>query len=221
MDYASSYAPNPGSIHEFGMETKAKLEDARFKVASLLGAKSDEIIFTSSGTESNNLAILGLIKSSKVKGLPHIITTNIEHPSVLETCKMLQKQKLARVSIVPVEPNGIIDPKKIKKEIRENTLLISVMYANNEIGTIFPINEIAKSIRHFKKHNKIKTVFPFLHVDAVQAISFLDLNVERLHVDLMTFSGAKVKGGIGVGVLYKRRNVSLEPILYGGSQELA
>jgi len=150
LDYAASAEPNPSSIHLVGVEAKAKLQNSRKEVADILGARSEEIIFTSGGTESNNLAIQGVVLAWRGKMLPHIITTNIEHPSVLKTFKLLEKRKLAQISIVEVESSGLVDPKKIKKEIKKNTVLVSVMYANNEIGTIQPIKEIAKEIRHWK-----------------------------------------------------------------------
>ena len=143
-DYA-----NPSAIHNLGVEVKKKLENFRKEVASVLGAHGDEIIFTSGATESNNLAILGILqkfKNSNLNIIPHIVTTNIEHSSVLEICEYLVKNKLAEVTFVPVEKNGLVDPKKIKKAIKQNTVLVSVMYANNEIGTIEPIREIAKEI---------------------------------------------------------------------------
>jgi len=158
LDYAAGVSANSSSIHEEGIKAKKKLQNARGEVANILGARPTEIIFTSGGTESNNLAIQGVISGCWTPGFqvsnircPHIITTNIEHPSVLETFKILQKRKLAEISIVPVEVNGIVDPKKIKKEIKKNTVLVSVMYANNEIGTIQPIREIAREIRYYKK----------------------------------------------------------------------
>ena len=160
LDYTASISANPSSVHMLGVKAKTKLQNARKEVAVILRARPEEIIFTSGGTESNNLAIQGVVFSTWELGsqegaelpkIPHIITTNIEHPSVLETFKMLRKKKLAEISIVPVEKNGIIDVKKIKKEIKRNTILISVMYANNEIGTIQPIREIAREIRHYKK----------------------------------------------------------------------
>src|SRR3989344_5638471 len=221
LDYAASVSANPSSVHVLGMLAKKKLENARKKIADILNVRSEEIIFTSGGTESNNLAIQGAIwswleKKGK-KNLPHIITTNIEHPSVLETYKMLEKKKLAQVSIVEVEKNGIVDPKKIKKEIKKNTVLVSVMYANNEIGTIQPIKEIAKEIRYFRKSVKVKpsregltfTGYPLFHTDAVQAANYLDLNVEKLGVDLLTLSGSKIPGAGRVGDLYKRKSVEL------------
>lgn len=219
MDYASSVSPNPSSIHYLGVETKKKLENARGEVSNVLNSKTTEIIFTSGGTESNNLAIQGIVWShlEKENKIPHIITTNIEHPSVLETFKILEKRKLAQISIVPVEINGIIDPKKIKKEIKDNTILVSVMYANNEIGTVQPIREIAKEVRHYRKFNKRDNIF--FHVDAVQGANYLDLNVERLGVDLMSLSGSKIEGAGKIGVLYKRFSTPLANIMGGGDQE--
>ena len=214
LDYASGASPNPSSIHASGVKAKKKLEDARTKVARILGARPDEIIFTSGGTESNNLAIQGIISVS----FSHIVTTNIEHVSVLETCRMLERRGLAKVSIVPVERNGIVDPKKIKNAMRENTALVSVMCANNEIGTIQPIREIAKEIRHWKKEKRKD--FPFFHVDAVQASNYLDLDTARLGAGMMSISGSKIPGSGGAGALYKKREISLRPIMAGGDQEM-
>src|SRR3989338_1520532 len=153
LDYASSalsVSANPGAIHELGVKEKNKLENARAVVANVLNAHSNEIIFTSGATESNNLAILGLVQNFTK---PHIVTTNIEHASILEVCKYLEKTKQAEVTYVPVEENGIVDPKKIKKALQKNTVLVSVMYANNEIGTVQGIREVAKEIRHYNKIN--------------------------------------------------------------------
>lgn len=228
MDYAASALPNPSSIHLFGVQAKIKLQNARQEIAYILGTQRDNIIFTSGGTESNNLAIQGVvfsyllernIKNIKSSKLPHIITTNIEHPSVLETCKLLEKRKFAELSIVSVETNGIVDPKKIKKEIKDNTILVSVMYANNEIGTIQSIREISKEIKHYKKTvTKNFSSFPYFHIDAAQAVNYLDLNVERLGIDLLSLSGTKI--GVGVGVLFKKKNVNIVNILGGGDQEM-
>jgi len=240
LDYAASVAPNPSSIHSVGVVAKEKLEDSRAKVARILSSSKDEIIFTSGGTESNNLAIQGIVHG---KNKPHIVTTNIEHPSVLETFKALEKRNLAEISIVPVEANGIVDPNKIKKVLKKNTVLVSVMYANNEIGTIQPIREIAKVIRHFRKAKKMKfsqvlgfpgpqprpdhsktslfsLSFPFFHTDAVQAPNYLDLNVLKLGVDMLSLSGSKIPGAGKIGVLYKKKNINLAPILFGGDQEM-
>ena len=224
---------NPGSIHEMGDRTKKILEKRREEVAKILGAHSNEIIFTSGATESNNLAIVGTVenftggkrldlKNSKrsvlEEPIPHIVTTNIEHSSVLETCKYLEKTKQAEVTYVPVEKNGIVDPKKIKKAIRQNTVLVSVMYANNEIGTIQLIQEIAKEIRHYKKNYSEN--FPFFHTDATQAINYLPIKVPQLGIDLMSFNGGKIYGPKGVGCLYIKRKTSLNKIIHGGDQEL-
>lgn len=204
LDYASGVSPNPSSIHSEGVKMKKKLEDARAKVANILHARKAEIVFTSGGTESNNLAILGIPKG-------HIVTTNIEHASVIEACK-----HRGNATYVRVEPNGVIDPKKIRKALKKNTLLVSVMYANNEIGTVQPIKEIAKEVRHFNKKNKTRI---FFHTDAVQAVNYLDLNVEHLGVDMLSLSGSKIEGAGRVGVLYKKTGVPLSPIWGGGDQE--
>jgi len=227
LDYAAAALPNPSSIHEQGIEVKSHLEGSRKNVADILGARVSEIFFTSGGTESNNLAIQGVVftsheKANKKDKLPHIVTTNIEHPSVLETCKLLQNRKLAEVTIIDVEPNGIVDPRKIKKAIKPNTVLVSVMYANNEIGTVQPIKEIAKEIRHYKKTRAQSlgpSAYPVFHTDAVQAVNYLDLNVEKLGVDLLTLSGSKIVGSGRVGVLYKRSTVKISNIFGGGDQE--
>ena len=226
LDYAASVSPNPSSIHALGVEAKRKLEKARKDVAGFLGARREEIIFTSGGTESNNLAILGLVypyptspysrgRSKEGVKIPHIVTTNIEHPSVFETCK-----QRGNVTFVEVEKNGVVDPQKIKKSLRSDTVLVSVMYANNEIGTIQPIKEIAKEIRHYNKLNKKekqqKIIF---HTDAVQAVNYLDLNVEKLGVDMLSLSGSKIEGSGRVGVLFRKKSVPLKPIMRGGDQE--
>ncbi|MDR3519452.1 MAG: cysteine desulfurase family protein [Candidatus Pacebacteria bacterium] len=216
LDHASSalseYA-NPGAIHELGVQEKNKLKEARKIIANILRARSSEIIFTSGATESNNLAILGLVQNFKN---PHIITTNVEHPSILEVCRHLEKTKQATVTYVEVEPTGIVDPRKIKKALKPNTVLVSVMYANNEIGTVQPIKEIAKEVRHFNKINSKKV---FFHTDATQAVNYLSLNVSELGVDLMSFNGAKIYGPKGVGVLYVKKNIPLKKIMFGGDQE--
>jgi len=222
LDYASAVSPNPGSVHVLGVVAKRKLEKARQAVANFLGALPKNIIFTSGATESNNLAIQGAVFAwwEDKKILPHIITTNIEHSSVLETFRILEKRNLAEISIMPVESNGIIDPKKIRKAIKKNTILVSVMYANNEIGTIEPIREIAKEIRHYKKINNPMSRYPLLHTDAVQATNYLDLKVEKLGVDLLSLSGSKIEDSGKVGGLFVKSNTPIVNILGGGDQEM-
>ncbi|MEK7539084.1 MAG: cysteine desulfurase family protein [Patescibacteria group bacterium] len=250
LDYASSAlsaSANPGAIHQLGVKEKIKLEEARTIVAKILNTRDNEIIFTSGATESNNLAILGLVQNFKQYfNLPHIITTNIEHTSVLEVFRHLGKTKQAEVTYVEVERNGIVDIKKIKKALKLNTVLVSVMYANNEIGAIQPVREIAKEIRHWKKNKKGKVGFletwerdgastrnfsegkypysknpalPVFHTDATQAVNYLPINVPRLGVNLMSFNSAKIYGPKGAGVLYVKRHTPIGKIMFGGDQE--
>ncbi len=219
---ATVYA-NPSGIAKPSVEARKIIEDARTTVAKLLFAHSDEIIFTGSGTESDALAILGVVTNAKFKiknsSLPHIVTTTVEHPAVLENCRLLEKNNQAEVTYVSCNEKGIIDPKEIKTALKENTVLVSVMYANNEIGTIQPIQEIAKQIRHYKKNNE-SSQFPLFHTDACQAMNYVELsNIEKLGVDLMSFNSSKVYGPKGVGFLYKKRGVELSPLYAGGGQE--
>ncbi len=217
LDYASSAlstSANPGAMHDLAVKEKNKLEMARLAVAKFLDAHGNEVVFTSGSTESNNLAILGLVQNFSK---PHIVTTNIEHASVLEVFRHLEKKGLATVDVVPVEESGEVDPRKIKKVLKKNTVLVSVMYANNEIGTIEPIREIAKEIRHFNKLNNTKI---FFHTDATQAVNYLPINVEKLGVDLMSFNAAKIYGPKGVGALYVRRGTPVSRIMFGGDQEM-
>lgn len=199
---------NPGSLHWFGQEASAAVFEARQKVAKVLGVKYNEIFFTGSATEANNLALRG------VKG--KIIVSVIEHESVLETAKDLEKSGV-KVSYIPVDKNGIVKIDALKKEIDENTVLVSIMYANNETGTIQPIKELVKIVKDFNP----KVLF---HTDAVQALQCLDCNVENLGVDLMTISAHKIYGPKGIGALYVRANSKLQnpnfkPQITGGGQE--
>ncbi len=198
---------NPSSIHAEGVLAAAKLAEARRKVAGVLACQPDEIIFTSGGTESNNLAVFGV-------GKGHRVFSSIEHSSILQTD--------LRATFVPVDADGLVNLKDLKKALRPETVLVSIAYANNEIGTIQPIREIAKIIRHYRKANSSKLTansFPLFHTDACQAPRYLDLNVARLGVDLMSLNGAKVGGPKGVGCLYVRRGIKLQPMLVGGGQE--
>lgn len=208
---------NSGALHDLGVKAKKILETTRGDVAEILDAHANEIIFTSGATESNNLAIFGVVnKKNKNAFLPHIVTTNIEHASVLEVCRYLENTGKAEVTYVSVEANGVVDSNKIKKALKVNTVLVSVMYANNEIGTIQPIREIAKEIRYYNKINLKKI---FFHTDATQAINYLPINVEKLGVDLLSFNGSKIYGPKGSGALFKKRNVQLVSLMHGGDQE--
>ncbi len=221
MNKTEKFFANPNSIHKDGVFVRKQIELARGKIAKILNAHNDEIFFTGSGTESDALAILGFVNNFKLNNkniIPHIITTSIEHPAVLENCKFLEENKEVEITYVDPDKNGIINPKDIKDSIKENTILVSVMYANNEIGTIQKIEEIAKEIRHYKKHNNKN--FPIFHTDACQAINYLFVsNVEKLGVDMMSFNGSKIYGPKGIGVLYKKRNINISPIYKGGGQE--
>lgn len=223
---------NASAIYEEGRTAKKTLEDARKKIADLVFASPDEIIFTGGGTEGNNLSIQGIINSIPTEAniiKPHIITSNIEHHSVLHLIEHLEKIGKIETTYIKVKPNGIVDPLDIQSSLKENTVLVSIMYANNEIGTIQPISEIAKIIRNYKQKKleirdlkleiDAKTVFPFLHSDACQAAEYLDMNTQKLGVDLITVNGSKMYGPKGVGFLYVKKGIKLSPITYGGGQE--
>ena len=201
---------NPSSIHAMGKEAKEAIEKSREKIRKILHAEvADTLIFTSSGTESINLALLGVARALKAKG-KHIVTSTIEHKAVLETCKYLADKEGFRISYVSVGKNGLINPEDVARVITDDTILVSIMYANNEIGTMQPIAEIGALVRAKKV---------YFHTDACQAAGFLDLEVNKLNVDLMTINSGKIYGPKGVGLLYVRENVSLFPISYGGGQE--
>ncbi len=210
---------NPSSLHSLGREARQAIYCARKEIAEILGCSPQEIIFTGSGTESNNLAIFGVSLALKKYG-NHIITSSIEHPAVLEPCRELEKEGF-KVSYAPVDKDGILDINFIKKEITENTILISVMYANNEIGTIQPIKELGKIVletREQRKRKRQKTPIYF-HSDACQAAAYLPLNVQELKVDLLSINGSKIYGPKGIGVLYVRKEVEIKPLILGGGQE--
>ncbi len=199
---------NPSSTHALGQAAKVELIMARKTISDELNCKPREIIFTSGGTESDNLAIIGYALKNKHKG-NHIISTNIEHNAVLGPLKWLEQNGF-KVTYIKVEQNGIVDPQKIYDQITPETILVSVIYANNEIGTIQPIVEIGAKCR------EKEIVF---HTDACQAVCSLPIDVEALNVDLMTINGSKIYGPKGVGALYKRQGIELEPIIRGGGQE--
>lgn len=205
---------NPSSIHQEGLVAKKAVEEAREKIAQNIMAHADEIIFTSGGTESDNLAILGLVEMTTRK---HLIATAIEHKAVLEPCRYLQKKKGYKLTLLPVDKNGQVNLKELKENLNKDTFLVSVMLANNEIGSIQPLKEVLKIVRHFRKENN--TYLPYVHTDACQAPRFLDLNVEKLGVDLLSFNGSKIYGPKGVGALFVRRGVLISPVVVGGGQE--
>jgi cysteine desulfurase len=205
---------NPSSFNEPGRWAKEKLEESRLKIARFLGGHKEEIVFSSSGSEANNLAIQGVIKNFKESGT--VITTSIEHPSILEPLKKLE-EKGWKISYLEVNREGIVDPKDLESKLNDSVALISVMYANNEIGTIQPIKKMAKVINDFRR--KRSATYPIFHTDACQATEYLDMNAYGLGVDILTFNGSKIYGPRGAGVLFKKRGISLSPLILGGSQE--
>jgi len=222
--YEKSFFANATSVYSSGVKSRAIIENARIKIAEGLNAHSDEIVFTGSSTESSAMVIIGVVNNYQLNSrsvVPHIITTEIEHPAVLMNFKLLEKRGKAEVTYLKVNENGIVNPKDVAASLKINTALVSVMYANNEIGTIQPIQEIAKVIRHFKKNSKEKILDGILfHTDATQAMNYLfTSNVDKLGVDLLSFNGSKIYGPKGVGVLYKKRGIKLSPIYSGGEQE--
>lgn len=199
---------NPSSIHKTGFIARGSIELARERVANILNCGSNEIIFTGSGTESNNLAIRGVAKALKNKG-KHIITSKIEHDSVLKTCEELEKEGF-KVTYLNVDKSGIIDLEQLKKTITSKTILVSIMYSNNEIGTIESIEDIIEIV-------KSKNVL--LHVDAVQAMPYIKIDLKKLNIDLLSISGHKLYAPKGVGILFVRENTKIAPIITGGDQE--
>ena len=214
---------NPSALHREGLIAKEALRVARENVAKIFDVHSDEIIFCGSATESNNMALAGtiegyLLKSQDKTKNPHIIISAIEHSAIFEPVKFLRASGI-NVTIIPVDKEGIVNPKDIRDALTKDTIFVSVMYANNEIGTIQPISEIAKAIRHFKKHNNMSGVYPVFHTDATQAVNYLPLRVPPLGVDMLTCNGSKIYGPKGVGMLYMKRGIPFSPLMKGGDQE--
>jgi cysteine desulfurase len=213
---ASAFA-NPSSLHAPGRSAQRELEAARSKVAAVMRARPEEITFTGSGTESDNLAVLGSARASAERGR-HVIVSRIEHKAVLESAKQLEQEGFS-VTYIPVDSFGRVSPEAVRKALRPDTVLVSVMYANNEIGTIQPIREIAAVIdAHRAAHPEMGSL-PFLHTDACQAAGALSLDANELGVDLLSCSGSKIYGPKGIGCLYHRSSVRLAPIILGGGQE--
>ena len=208
LPYFSDAYGNPSSIHSLGQEAKAAVEEARDKVADLIGSQPEEIIFTSGGTEADNLAVKGSVYANRNRG-NHIITTSIEHHAVLETCEFLEEQGF-EVTYLPVDRNGLVDPNDVVEAITDRTILISVMHANNEIGTLEPVDKIGQIARE-------KGVY--FHTDAVQTIGHIPVNVDKLGVDLLAISAHKLNGPKGIGALYVRKGTRISPFMHGGGQE--
>ncbi len=208
LPYFTEAFGNPSSIHFHGQEAKQALEEARDKVAALIGAESEEVIFTGSGTEADNFALKGVAYANESRG-NHIITSTIEHHAVSETAKFLERRGF-RVTYLPVDEYGLVDPDDVRRAITDKTILISLMQANNEVGTIEPIAEIGRIARE---------AGVYLHTDAVQTVGHIPVDVNELRVDLLSMSAHKFYGPKGVGALYIRKGTKLVPFIHGGEQE--
>ena len=208
LPYLGERFGNPSSIYTEGREARKAVEEARARVAAALGADPAEICFTSGGTEADNLAIIGAARANRGRG-DHIITTVIEHHAVLEPCHYLEKEGY-RITALPVDGAGLVDPEEVRKAVTPSTILVSMMHANNEIGTVQPIEEVSAICRE---------AGVYLHTDAVQTAGALDANVDRLGVDLLSLSAHKLYGPKGTGCLYIRKGTELQGILLGGGQE--
>ncbi len=208
---------NPSSFHQMGMAAKDAVTGARRSIARILHAHEDEILFTSGGTESDNLAIVGTVRAYGLSGRPHMVTSAVEHHAVLEPLLYLKKSGEIDLTILPVDRHGMVSVREVVSAIGPATILVSIMYANNEIGTIEPIAEVGRAI--LRHRHATASVFPLFHTDACQAAGVLSLDVEKLHTDLLTMNGSKIYGPKGIGTLFVRRGVRIEPMIRGGGQE--
>jgi cysteine desulfurase len=205
--FADSFG-NPSSVHSYGQEARTALEEARAKVAALIGARSEEIVFTSGGTEADNFALKGVAYANQNRG-NHIITSSVEHHAVLEVCKFLERGGFT-VTYLPVDRYGLVDPGDVRKAITAKTILISVIHGSNEVGTIEPVEEIGEIARN---------AGTYFHTDAVQTVGHIPVNVDSLRVDLLSISAHKLYGPKGIGALYVRKGAKLVPFVHGGAQE--
>ena len=208
LPYFTDTFGNPSSIHSYGQEAKGAVEEARGKIANLINAHDEEIVFTSGGTEADNFALKGVAFANESNG-NHIITSSIEHHAVIKTCEFLEKRGF-NVTYLPVDEYGLVDPDNVKKAITERTILISVMHANNEIGTIEPIAEIGKIA---------KEASIYFHTDAVQTVGHIPVDVDKLGVNLLSMSAHKLCGPRGIGALYIRKGTKMVSFMHGGEQE--
>ncbi len=208
LPYFTDAFGNPSSIYSYGQEARGAVEEARTRVAELIGARSEEIIFTSGGTESDNHALKGVAFANENKG-DHIITTSIEHHAVMQVCKFLENRG-TNITRLPVDKYGLVDPEDVRKALTDKTVLISVMHANNQVGTIEPAEEIGKIARE---------AGVYFHTDAVQTVGHIPVNVDEMNVDLLAISAHKLYGPKGVGALYVRKGTRLVSFMHGGEQE--
>ncbi len=216
--YFSEKYGNPSSVHQMGEEARLAVEKARQQVADFLGCSAEEVYFISSTSESDNWVISGVVEKARAQGLkqPHIITSAFEHKAILEPVRALAKNGLAEITFLPVNREGLVEAKDLRKAIKKNTVLVSVMYANSEIGTIQPIREIGQIIKKINGKRQQPIIF---HTDAVQAVNYLNCRVDYLEVNCLSFSGHKIYGPKGVGVLYIRKGTAISPLIRGGGHE--
>jgi len=229
LPYFSDSFGNASSLHQAGLDNRVAVDRSQAKIAEFLGCSKEDVYFTSGATESDNMAIFGVVRayqpqyyglSGQLRGkdqkfVPHIVTTQIEHDAILEPSRVLEKAGV-EVTFLSVNNKGLVDLGEIKKAIKPNTVLISVMYVNNEIGTIEPIEEIGKLIKELNQDRDTKIIF---HTDATQAPSYVDCDVKKLNVDLMSLSGHKIYGPKGVGIIYIKKDTLFSPMVFGGHQQ--
>ncbi|MBI4483456.1 MAG: cysteine desulfurase NifS [Acidobacteria bacterium] len=208
LPYFSQEFGNASSIHQFGQKARAAVEEARAKVAALIRAEASEVVFTSGGTESDNTALRGVAEFHRFRG-NHIVTSKIEHHAVLNTCEALEKDGFS-VTYLPVSEEGLVDPEAVREAVTEKTVFVSIMHANNEIGTLQPIRELAR-IAHARG--------ALFHTDAVQSVGKIPMDVKEHEVDLLSLSAHKIHGPKGAGILYVRKGTKMRPLLYGGGHE--
>ncbi|NQV90804.1 aminotransferase class V-fold PLP-dependent enzyme [Candidatus Uhrbacteria bacterium] len=218
LPYLDEKFGNPSSFHSLGKIVKDDVDTARSHIAQILHVRPDEILFTSGGTESDNLAILGYARKNQEQG-KHLITTTFEHHAVLEAMIHLEKKEGFEVTYLSPDREGLISVEQVREALRDDTILVSIMYANNEIGTILPIADIGKMITAWREEHK-RPALRF-HTDACQTPEYLELDIEKLHVDMLTLNGSKMYGPKGVGLLYLKRGIKLQPLQFGGAQERA
>lgn len=199
---------NASTLYSMGQQARIAVENARKKVANIINADPEEIVFTSGGTESDNLALVGVALANKSKG-NHIITSRIEHKAIIETCEFLKKQGF-KITYLDVDEYGLVDPEQLRKSITDKTILVSIMHANNEIGTLEPVGEIGKICRERGVR---------FHTDAVQSFCKIPIDVEKMNIDFLSASSHKIYGPKGVGMLYVRKGLKLEPLMHGGGHE--
>lgn len=219
LPYFSEEFGNASSIHSFGQEASKAVEEARVKIAEFLACDTSEVYFTSGATESNNLAIWGVLRKwAKKNKKYHFITSKIEHPAVLEVYKKIE-QLGHEVTYLDVDENGVVQIDDLKNKIKEKTLMISLMYVNNEVGSIQPVQEIGRLVKEINETVRDEKLPLYFHVDAVQAVNYLECDVRLLNCHLMSMSGHKIHGPKGIGALYVKKGILLEPTQYGGHQE--